>query len=73
MTKLIKPSVQVDVSADEETVVAGQPLEVTVRLVADRLVEISDGEVELVRGAVVTHSFGSGAAPEDRSASAARR
>jgi hypothetical protein len=56
MTKLINPSVQVDVSTDEETVVAGQPFEVTVRLVADRLVEISDGEVELVRGAAVTHS-----------------
>jgi len=44
---------QLDVSAPDEAV-AGQPLEVTVRLVADRALDVSRGEVELVRTTDVT-------------------
>lgn len=56
MTKLLKPSVQVDVSVAGETVMAGQPIEVAVRLAAGRPVKLTGGEVELVRDAAVTHS-----------------
>src|SRR4051812_12304706 len=56
MTQLRKPALQVEVSVAEETVAAGQPLGITVRLVADRPLENSGGEVELDRDAAVTHS-----------------
>jgi hypothetical protein len=56
MTQRRKPSVHVEVSAAEEAVVAEQPLEVTVRLSADRPLEISGAEVELDRDVTVTHS-----------------
>lgn len=56
MTNPLRPPVQVVVDAAEETVVAGQPLQVTVRLAADRPLELAGGEVELVRDAAVTHS-----------------
>jgi hypothetical protein len=56
MTQRRTPSVQVEVSVAEETVVAGQPLEITVRLIVDGRLEISGAEVELDRDAAVTRS-----------------
>ncbi|MGY1781956.1 hypothetical protein [Geodermatophilus sp. SYSU D01036] len=47
---------ELTVSTAEATVEAGQPLEVTVRLVADRPTEVSGGQVELVRSGAVAHA-----------------
>ena len=55
MTELFRSPVPISVSAADGTVVAGQPLEATVRFVPDRPLEVSGGEVELVRTAAVTH------------------
>jgi hypothetical protein len=49
MTQLLREAGHVTVSATEETVHAGQSLEVTVRLVADGPLEVVSAEVELVR------------------------
>ena len=43
------------ISADASSVEAGQPLEVTVRFVADRPLTIAGGQLELVRQGAVAH------------------
>jgi hypothetical protein len=43
------------VSTAASTVQAGQPLEVTIRFVADRPLQIAGGQVELVRQGAVAH------------------
>jgi hypothetical protein len=53
MTTLFGSPTPVDVSAPDE-VAAGQRCEVTVRFVTDRALEVSGGEVELVRTTAVT-------------------
>jgi hypothetical protein len=49
------PSGSLRVEVAPGTVVAGQPVEVTVRFAADRPVEVDGGDVELVRAGAVAH------------------
>jgi hypothetical protein len=55
MTELLRSPTPVLVTTAEDTVEAGQAVEVTVRLVADRELALSGGEVELVRHGAVAH------------------
>ncbi|MGY1703297.1 hypothetical protein ACI79C_01890 [Geodermatophilus sp. SYSU D00697] len=61
---------ELTVSTAAATVEAGQPLEVTVRFVADRPTEVTGGQVELVRSGAVAHSergwMGAGATVSSR-------
>jgi hypothetical protein len=54
MTKLLRPPKPISVTTADGQVVAGQTLDVTVGLVADRALEVADGEVELIRRTAVT-------------------
>lgn len=65
MTMLLRAAGAVTVSTSADPVVAGEPMEVTIRFVADHPMEVVGGEVELVRQGAIAHferfPMGSGA------------
>jgi hypothetical protein len=77
MTQLPKAPAAVYVDADGDTVVAGQPVAVTVRIVADHPLQVVGGEVELIRNSAVTRFrrqwMGAGGAVSLRSSAVAAR